>query len=70
MCIRDRSINGTVFARSAASYSSFSGGTPNQDVQWTWTHTFSPAQSFTNDSVAVPPFTAVGTTSRGVVAAT
>lgn len=64
------SINGTVFARSAASYSSFSGGTPNQDVQWTWTHTFSPAQSFTNDSVAVPPFTAVGTTSRGVVAAT
>tara|TARA_B100000214_G_scaffold354277_1_gene311028 strand:+ start:76 stop:789 length:714 start_codon:yes stop_codon:yes gene_type:complete len=64
------SINGTVFARSAASYSGFSGASPNQDVQWIWTHTYSPAQSFTNNSVAIPPFTAVGTTSRGVLAAT
>tara|TARA_B100000242_G_scaffold289394_1_gene259151 strand:- start:63 stop:788 length:726 start_codon:yes stop_codon:yes gene_type:complete len=64
------SIGGHVFARSAATYSGFSGGTTNQDVQWIWTHTFSPAQSFTNDSVAIQPFTAVGTSSRLVVAAT
>ena len=63
------SINGTVFARSAASFSNLNGGTANQDVQWLWSHTFSPAQSFTNDTVAVPPFTATGTATKIVVAA-
>ena len=57
-------------SNSAASYSGFSGASPNQDVQWIWTHTYSPAQSFTNNSVAIPPFTAVGTTSRGAVSYT
>ena len=63
------SVNDTVFARSAATFS-YNSGAVNGDVQWIWTHSFSPAQSFTNNSVAIPPFTAVGTTSRGVLAAT
>ena len=63
------SINGTVFPRSSASYSNMTGGTAGQDVSWTWQHTFSPAQSFTNDTVAVPPFTATGTSTKAIVAA-
>lgn len=63
------SINGVVFARSAASYGSFHNSTPNEDVQWTWQHTFSPSQSFPNDSVAVPPFSASGQITKGIVAA-
>tara|TARA_B100000214_G_scaffold316450_1_gene249981 strand:- start:395 stop:1096 length:702 start_codon:yes stop_codon:yes gene_type:complete len=64
------SINGTVFARSAASYSSMGTGPANQDVQWLWSfaHTF-PAQSFTDNTVAIPPFTATGTSTKIVVAA-
>ena len=62
-------INGVVFARSAGSYGSFVNSTPNEDVQWVWQHSISPAQSFPNDSVAIPPFSASGQITKGIVAA-
>ena len=62
------SVNDTVFARSAATFS-YNSGAVNGDVQWIWTHSFSPAQSFTNNTGAVPPHTAVGTTTKIVIAA-
>ena len=62
------SVNTTVFARSAATFS-YNSGAVNGDVQWVWTHTFSPAQSFTNDTVAIPPFTATGTSTKITIAA-
>lgn len=63
------SFDSEVLARSAASFSQSSGQTSDEG-QWIWNYSFSPAEGFNDNSKAIPPLAAVGSTSRIVVAAT